>query len=282
MPTSAFLRLSPGMTRPISQFEPRRTTPRKTGEPALPESPNPRSAHRRCVDQVAADSDRGRSSTDEIGGVVKVNPTGRDQLHLRQRSSHILQILRAADGRREDLHVAGSGLPGGQDFGRGQRADDGWHPVAAAKLDGGDVERWCDDELSTGENGDAGRFRIEDGSRANVATSGQGQRTCSMTRPASGFVKVNSTLRTPPRSSASVNGMAAERSSNRTIATRPFSAIVSAASASVVPFYSDEDASDPAHSSYRPHLIAEPLTREPRAQPAVDDQCGAGDKARLV
>src|SRR5215217_3228168 len=117
-----------------------------------------------------------------------------------------------------------------------------------------------------------------------LAFSCGAKRTCSITRPASGFVKVNSTFCTPPRSNASVSGTAADRSSRRTIAIRPLSAIASPVRIWLFPSIRHEDTgkqsawSSSSTSPYRRTIS----TREARAQAAVDDKRSTSDEACLV
>ena len=103
------------------------------------------------IDQIAADAESDGSSFEELCCRGQRDATGGDKFNLWKRRFESLEILGSADSRaREDLNRVGSSFPRGNNFSRGKSARKDSDVIAAAHLDGSDVQRWTYDELRSG------------------------------------------------------------------------------------------------------------------------------------
>ena len=74
---------------------------------------------------------------------------------------------------RMDLDVVGSRFLRREHFRRGKCADDGRNPISIAELDRCVLERWRDDVLGSGQNGDARSLRIKDRTGSDLSLIAQ-------------------------------------------------------------------------------------------------------------
>ena len=98
-------------------------------------------------------------------------------------AAHRLEEGRPQHVGGEHLDDVGPGLPGGQDLGRREGAGHDQLVVALAEANHVQVDRRRDEVFGPGEQGGAGRFRIEDGAGAEQEAVAQGAAHLAAPRP---------------------------------------------------------------------------------------------------
>lgn len=115
------------------------------------------------ADERGTDAETAGTGLEEGLRGGQIHAAGGHEADLGQRSAQGFEVVRPSDIGREDFDDIGSCLPGGEDLGGGEGAGHDHSAVASGQADDIQVDDWGDEELSTGEEGVASRFGIEDG-----------------------------------------------------------------------------------------------------------------------